>query len=67
MIGLSPQKFYMLKCICESIAFLKDNPKTKLTELAYAQGFYDQAHFIRTFKAHTGLSPREFISKNMLR
>lgn len=67
MIGLSPHKFYTLKCICESITVLQNNPSIKLTELAYNQGFYDQAHFIRVFKGHTGLTPKEFRNKILKR
>lgn len=60
MIGLSPHKFFMLKCVCESIAILQNNPAMKLTELAYQQGFYDQAHFIKVFKEHTGFTPKQY-------
>lgn len=67
MIGLSPHKFYTLKCICETITVLQNNPKIKLTELAYNQGFYDQAHFIRVFKEHTGLTPKEFRNRILKR
>jgi AraC-like DNA-binding protein len=31
-----------------------------LTEITYISGFYDQAHFARTFKAFTGMSPRQY-------
>lgn len=31
-----------------------------LTEIAYLSGFYDQAHFSRTFKCFTGLAPRQY-------
>ncbi len=31
-----------------------------LTEAAYAYGYYDQAHFIRDFKAFAGYSPNRF-------
>lgn len=31
-----------------------------LAEIAFAAGFYDQAHFSRLFKAHYHASPREF-------
>lgn len=65
MLGVSPQKFYTLKCICETISILQNNPTIKLTELAYAQGFYDQAHFIRVFKGYTGFTPKEFRSQNI--
>lgn len=65
MIGLSPHKFNILKCICDTITILQNNPTIKLTELAYKQGFYDQAHFIRVFKEHTGMTPKEFRNKNL--
>ncbi|GEM_PF-2278613 len=60
MVGLSPHKFYMLNSICKVIKILSSNPTTKLTELAYNEGFYDQAHFIRVFKGHIGMTPTEF-------
>jgi len=63
MVGLSPHKFFTLKCICETITTLQNNPTIKLTELAYKQGFYDQAHFIKVFKEHTGVTPKEFRNK----
>ncbi len=31
-----------------------------LAEVAHAVGFYDQSHFTRTFKRHTGLTPAEY-------
>jgi AraC-like DNA-binding protein len=67
MIGLSPHRFYTLKCICETITLLENNPTIKLTELAYNQGFYDQAHFIRIFKEHAGLTPKEFRNRILKR
>jgi AraC-like DNA-binding protein len=67
MIGISPHKFYTLKCICETIKVLQNNPTVKLTELAYNQGFYDQAHFIRVFKEHTRLTPKEFRNRLLKR
>ncbi|MFC4873442.1 AraC family transcriptional regulator [Negadavirga shengliensis] len=33
-----------------------------LTELAYASGYYDQAHFIHDFKKFAGFSPRQYFS-----
>lgn len=65
MLGVSPQKFYTLKSICDTISILQKNPTIKLTELAYNQGFYDQAHFIRVFKEYTGLNPKEFRTQNI--
>src|SRR5262245_35676700 len=31
-----------------------------LAEIALDAGFFDQSHFSRTFKCHTGLTPTEF-------
>lgn len=33
---------------------------SNFTELAYANGYYDQAHFIHEFNSFTGFSPKEF-------
>jgi len=60
MIGLSPNKFYHLKSVCEAISTLNDKPQIKLTDLAYHLGYYDQSHFIRTFKEHIGCTPKQF-------
>ena len=35
-----------------------------LTELAYDNGYYDQAHFIKDFKKYTGLTPKDFFDSN---
>lgn len=35
-------------------------PGASLTSLAYAAGYFDQAHFIRDFKRFTGQSPLDF-------
>lgn len=65
IVGVSPQKYYTLKCVCETISILQKNPTIKLTDLSYNQGFYDQAHFIRVFKEYTGLTPKEFRTQNV--
>jgi AraC-like DNA-binding protein len=39
------------------------NKELMLTERAYNNGYFDQAHFIRDFKAFTGYTPKEFAAK----
>lgn len=36
------------------------NTKLKLSEISFQLGFYDDAHLIRTFKGHYGISPHQF-------
>jgi len=43
----------------KAISLLK-NTKSGLSEIAYACGFADQAHFTRTFKAATSFLPKDF-------
>ncbi len=37
------------------------NPNLTLTEIAHQYGFYDQAHFIRSFKKACGITPSEYV------
>ncbi len=58
-VGTSPKKF-------ASIVRLKNvvqqhTGKLSLTELGYEAGFYDQAHFIKEFKAFAGQTPEKFL------
>jgi AraC-like DNA-binding protein len=55
--GLSPQKYLRLKQVNEAIAQIANRPHTPLIDVALDNGFYDQAHFIRTFKAYTKITP----------
>lgn len=56
--GLSPKRFTNMTKLH---FFLKDirksSEKTKLNQLAYGAGYYDQSHLIRDFKKITGLTP----------
>jgi len=36
------------------------NDELKIIQIALSCGFYDEAHFCRTFKSITGLTPTEF-------
>jgi AraC-like DNA-binding protein len=36
-----------------------------LTSLAYENGYYDQAHFIKDFNEFTGVSPKEFYARHL--
>jgi AraC-like DNA-binding protein len=59
-VGTSPKKFAALV----RFQYVVKNYRTKssLTYLAHDAGFYDQAHFIKTFKSFTGETPDAFFS-----
>jgi AraC-like DNA-binding protein len=38
---------------------------TSLTDLAYENEYFDQAHFIKDFKEFTGLTPKEFFGDDL--
>jgi len=60
-VGASPKKF---ASIVRMKNILREYPRAgSLTELGYEAGFYDQAHFIKEFKAFTGETPENFFKK----
>lgn len=60
-VGASPKKF---ASIVRLKHVLQQYPAAgSLTELGYEAGFYDQAHFIKEFKAFTGDTPEDFFRK----
>lgn len=59
-IGISPKKFAEIVKLENSIALFRRG-KT-LTDVCYESGYYDQPHFIKSFRHFTGLTPSEFSS-----
>ena len=57
-IGLTPHEFLQLRRINHAIDSLKGT--SRLTDIALDADFYDQAHFIKTFKSITGYTPGEY-------
>lgn len=61
--GLPAKKFAKIIQFQSSLAQLTAKDYNKLTQIVYENGFSDQSHFIRVFKAFTGKTPRSFIIK----
>ncbi|WP_209733394.1 AraC family transcriptional regulator [Acinetobacter calcoaceticus] len=57
-VGLTPHAFQINLKINQARAQLKQG--IPLAELAVNLGFSDQSHFHKAFKAHTGVTPRQF-------
>jgi AraC-like DNA-binding protein len=60
VVGTSPKKFAALVRFQHILKSRRQQPS--LTHLAHEAGFYDQAHFIKTFKSFTGQAPDAFFS-----
>jgi AraC-like DNA-binding protein len=56
-IGLAPKQFLRTIRFQEVLRQLQSGTPTRWADLALRLGFYDQAHFIRDFKAFTGHTP----------
>jgi AraC-like DNA-binding protein len=59
-VGVNAKLFARICQFQSSLAQLRKNDFSKLSDLAYDNGYADQSHFIRSFKEFTGLSPLEF-------
>lgn len=58
--GLSPKQFAQILQFQASLEQLSIKNYTKLTDIVYENGFADQSHFIKVFKAFTGKTPKKF-------
>lgn len=67
-IGAPPKTYAKIKRFNNVVKVFKSGIYSSLTQLALDNNYYDQAHFIKEFKALTGSIPSEFInSKSSLR
>lgn len=64
-IGMSPKQLSRVVRLQTTLKMLGQKKFSSLTELAYENGYYDQAHFIKDFKEFTGISPKSFFSENL--
>jgi AraC-like DNA-binding protein len=62
-VGILPKQFSQIIQFQESLQQLTLKEYVKLTDLVYENGYADQSHFIRVFKAFTGKTPLAFTSK----
>lgn len=61
--GLRPQQYLKIRRFNRAIRLLYSGKYASLTDVAYASGYYDQAHFNRDFRALTQQSPRQFLQQ----
>jgi len=59
-VGISAKKFSQIIQFQHTLIQLTVKDYTKLTDIVYTNGFADQSHFIKVFKAFTGKTPKKF-------
>ena len=64
-VGLSPKQLSKIIRLQAALRQLNQNTELSLTELAYQNGYFDQSHFIKDFKAFTGISPKQFYANHL--
>jgi AraC-like DNA-binding protein len=64
-VGLSPKQLSKFIRLQATLKMMNEKKFTSLTSLAYENGYYDQAHFIKDFKEFTGISPKQFYASNL--
>lgn len=62
-VGITAQSYIRIKRFNEAVRLLKTGQQRKLTDIAHALHFYDQAHFIREVKAFAGMTPKQLAQK----
>ncbi|SED22484.1 Helix-turn-helix domain-containing protein [Tenacibaculum sp. MAR_2009_124] len=65
IIGLSPKQLSKTIRIQNTLKTLLTQEVKSLTDLAYENEYFDQAHFIKDFKEFTGLTPKEFYGDDL--
>lgn len=59
-VGITPARYMQLQSVNQALASLARHPQQRLTELAHQLHFFDQSHFIHSFKTFTGLTPTQY-------
>lgn len=60
-IGISPKQLGKVIRLQAALKMLLNHKTETLTQIAYENDYYDQAHFIKDFKEFTGINPKEFL------
>ena len=64
-VGLSPKQLSKIIRLQATLKQFLQDEKMKLTDLAYENEYFDQAHFIKDFKEFTGITPKEFYGEDL--
>lgn len=60
-VGVSPKTYSRILQFDAAFRQLNEASFSKLSDIAFENGYADQSHLVRSFKEFTGLSPKEYI------
>lgn len=63
-VGLSPKQLGKIIRLQAALKLLLSRQNESLTRVAYQSEYFDQAHFIKDFKAFTGINPKDFLDND---
>lgn len=63
-VGISPKLFSRICRFQKSLAQLRSNDYSKLSDIAFENDYADQSHYIRVFKEFAGVSPYQYQKKS---
>lgn len=62
-IGISPKLYLRIQRFQNALTQIRHKGFEKLTDVAYDHDYADQSHFLRDFKAFTGLAPSQYLKQ----
>ena len=65
-IGISPKQLSKVIRLQATLQMLLNHTTATLTDIAYENEYYDQAHFIKDFKEFTGITPKDFLTDDKM-
>ncbi|MEJ0034319.1 MAG: AraC family transcriptional regulator [Bacteroidota bacterium] len=64
-VGITANQYRRICQFQSSFSQLRSNDFQSLTDLAYANGFADQSHFIRSFKEFVNTTPNNYLKEGL--
>jgi AraC-like DNA-binding protein len=59
-VGLTPKRYQRIQRFQAALCRIERNKHIDWADIAFASGYFDQAHFIHDFRAFSGLSPTDY-------
>ncbi|MEP7377234.1 MAG: AraC family transcriptional regulator, partial [Chitinophagaceae bacterium] len=64
-VGITPTQYRRICQFQQSFGQLRGKQFTKISDVAYDNGFADQSHFIRSFKEFTQITPKDYLKNGL--